>query len=262
MIELRKLPSGRVIEAPVLDRTPFYDAHSLEQDKKLYEQIVEAARKYGRIEKVTPFLKFDAEQGLIGSNLGVKILASEALGEGLRFPTVPEAMALHDAGFLTNRHLVDYAAVFFSPEGANSEKATQVAEKIKARSLKAPVILHPADLRLGKDAQTYELRDDARYIISGEEAQVLLLRMTWVGDSSFRGLGRDRDGSWVAGWDDVLDSSGGCRVVDRVRGEAAARELEAHEESYIKNEFDVRINAIESQKAVALQNVFAVFHRK
>ena len=262
MVELHKLPSGRVIEDPVLDRTPFYDAHSLEQDKKLYGQIVEAARNYGGIEKVTPFLKFDAEQGLIGSNLGVKILVSEALGEGLRFPTVPEALALHDAGFLTNRYLVDYAAVFFSPEGVNSEKAKQIAEKVEARKLKAPVILHPADLRLGNDAQTYELRDDARYIISGKEAQNLLSRMTWVGDSGFRWLGCCWGGSWCANWGSVFGSSEYCRVVDRVRGEAAARDLEAHEESYIENEFDVRINAIEAQKAAALQNVFAAFHRK
>lgn len=257
MVQLQRLPSGRIIEIPILERAGFYEEPSLDKLKTWFNKVVAIAEaNYGGIANITPYFTPNS-----GSNLGLSILTSEVLEEEkLRIPTATEAMALHEAGMLDDRFLVDYGAVFYSAQGPNADSSKQIAEQIKKRGLETTVILHPADLKLGENGRTYELKDSPRFLIAGEEAQNLLKKIVRA-DSGFRRLSRDA-GDWYADWDGLFVSLEFCRVVDRVRGEASATDLQAYENEWFNKNFDLKIKALKEQRAKSMSKIEAIFGKR
>ena len=194
----------KIIETPVSKKVVSYSHLSLTRDREVYDAVIEESKRYGGINNITPFWEFEKGKGYRGSNLGLSVLVSQVLRDKERIPTVTEALALDKAEFLTTRFFVDYGAVFYSAQKPNQDIGETLVKQLK--KLRAPVILHPADLQLKDDGRIFTLKKDARYIIAGKEAQDILARLDWVGNSGARRLYRDRDGNWSAYSKNLSDS--------------------------------------------------------
>ena len=211
-----------IIETPVSGRAVFYRHPSLSRQKEIYQEVIELSKRYGGISKIISHWKFDKEKGLKGSNLRCLVLASEFLRDKERIPNVEEALALDKEGFLTNQYLVDYGVVYFSQQDPNKQIAEYLGKQL--RRLKTPVILHPSDLQLSDNGETFKLRKSPNFLISGKKARDIIGSMSYKKDSGVCWLCRGGCG-WVAGWGDLFFSDEDCRVVDFVRGEATTQKL-------------------------------------
>lgn len=188
---------------------------------------VDGRRKDYSFPGLDGYFKLNKETGQIsGGSLSLSVLANTVLQTLIPnsfLPGAVEGRELDSQGELSNGVYRVFGLALFDEQEPNQEIAKYLIKEARKRNIQTPILVSPRDLTPAKDRITFA--EHTPGLISGEEAvQYLKDSFSYIGNSGAHGLGRDRDGRWVAGWDSVSYSGAGG-LVDFYCGEATQKNI-------------------------------------
>ena len=173
----------------------------------------------------------------------------------LWLPTIEEGFLLDDAKMLPLERLIDFGVAVFSADAPNKEMADVLVEEAKKRNYTLPVLASFKSLGLKDGGKEYGVMPEfvsESGLITGADAEKILMRFYFL-NSGVRRLFHYRGGFWGAYWGGDLGSFGaGCRV-ERISGEASAKNLQGMINSQIEQNFTKQRRDLEEK----LENVSA-----
>ncbi|MFA5019584.1 MAG: hypothetical protein WC533_00625 [Candidatus Pacearchaeota archaeon] len=191
------------------------------------------------------YWQFDDKTGLItGSSTFLALRLDEAVrADGFWIPDIEEALFLDKERRLTNGVYRDYGLAVFNDREPNQEVANEIISKSGNREL--PLIIPFKDVAHRLDGNfpygvAISLVDNPSGLKSGEQAQKILSRFNYVGDSGACRVYRYRYSGWFAGLDGLGGSGSGGRG-DFLCGEATRADLLSAHDGLLKRRYDAKL---------------------
>ena len=197
--------------------------------------------------------KYDDKSGLItGSSTFLALRMDEAVrSDGFRIPTPQEARQLDAEGRLSNGVYRDFGMAVYNDGNPNQEIAKEIISQAGERKLPLIIPFNALAQRVDESfpqGLVITPSGDPKGIISGDEArQYINDNFNYKGNSGARGLGRVRDGRWVAYWDGLDFSNDGGRV-DWLCGEATRADLETAHKAMSDRQYGGKIKELTKER--------------
>ncbi|MFA5020386.1 MAG: hypothetical protein WC533_04805 [Candidatus Pacearchaeota archaeon] len=198
------------------------------------------------------YWQFDDKTGLItGSSTFLALRLDEAVrADGFWIPDIEEALFLDKERRLTNGVYRDYGLAVFNDGGPNQKVANEIISKSGNRDL--PLIIPFKDMTHRLDGNfpygvAISLVDNPSGLKSGEQAQKILSRSNYVGDSGACGVCRYRGGDWLASLDE-LGVSGSCGRGDFLCGEATSADLLSAHDGLLEREYNTKLIQLQEER--------------